>query len=129
MLAAMVSVELPLFTASRQDRRLAASIQQAGARQLTRDDRLRELKQQLGSDYADWQRLGERAALYETRLLKEAAANVQASLKAYQSGVTEFTTLMRARISDLDARLDELRIRVDRAIAHASLLYLAGDDQ
>jgi hypothetical protein len=36
---------------------------------------------------------------------------------------------MRARISDLDARLDELRIRVDRAIAHASLLYLAGDDQ
>jgi hypothetical protein len=43
--------------------------------------------------------------------------------------VTEFTTLMRARITDLDVRLDDLRIRVDRAKAQASLLYLAGEDQ
>jgi outer membrane protein TolC len=62
-------------------------------------------------------------------MLREAGANAQASLKAYQSGVTEFTTLMRARITDLDVRLDELRIRVDRAKAHARLLYLAGGVQ
>ena len=126
MMAAMVSVELPLFTAKRQDRRLAASIQQAEAVQLTRDDRLRELRQLLDTAYANWTRLGERAALYESQLLRTSAANTQASLKAYQSGVTEFTTLMRARITDLDIQLDLLRIRVDRARAQASLLYLAG---
>ena len=61
------------------------------------------------------------------QLQQEAAANAQASLKAYQSGVTEFTGLMRARITDLDVRLEALRIRVDRARAQANLLYLAGD--
>jgi outer membrane protein TolC len=126
MMAAMVTVDLPLFTANRQDRRLAASVQEASAVELNRDDRMRELQQLLDSDYANWQRLGERARLYESRLLHEATANAQASLKAYQSGVTDFTALMRARIADLEVRLNELRIRVDRAKAQANLLYLAG---
>jgi outer membrane protein TolC len=129
MMAAMVTVDLPLFPGKRQDRRLAASLQEAEAAQLTRADRLRKLRALLESDYASWERLGERASLYEAQLLVEARANVQASLNAYQSGVTEFTTLMRARITDLDVRLDELRVRVDRAKAQARLLYLAGAEQ
>jgi outer membrane protein TolC len=126
-MAAMVSLDLPLFPKNRQDRRLSASLQQAGATQLSLDDRLRELQRMLESDYASWQRLGERLQLYESQLQQEAAANAQASLKAYQSGVTEFSTLMRARITDLDVQLEALRIRVDRAKAQSSLLYLAGD--
>ncbi|MGD8631775.1 MAG: TolC family protein [Gammaproteobacteria bacterium] len=129
MMAAMLNVDLPLFTGNRQDRRLAASIAETEAAELRRDDKLRELRRMLAADYADWQRLGERAALYEAKLLREATANADASLHAYQSGVTEFTTLMRARITELDVRLDELRIRVDRARAQANLLYLAGEGQ
>jgi len=129
MMAAMVSVDLPLFTEKRQDRRLAASQQQSEAARLVRADRMRELRESLESEYANWQRLGERQALYETRLLREADANAIASLKAYQSGVTEFTTLMRARITELDVRLQDLRVRVDRAKAQARLLYLAGENQ
>ena len=127
MMAAMLSLDLPLFPGNRQDRRLSASLQQAEAIQLSRDDRLRELRQMLETDYANWQRLGERVQLYESQLQQVATANARASLKAYQSGVTEFTTLMRARITDLDVRLEALRIRVDRARAQANLLYLAGD--
>ncbi len=127
MMAAMLNVELPLFTGNRQDRRLAASIAETEAAELRRDDKLRELQRMLAADYADWQRLGERSTLYEAKLLREATANADASLHAYQSGVTEFTTLMRARITELDVRLDELRIRVDRARAQANLLYLAGE--
>ncbi|MDH3887514.1 MAG: TolC family protein, partial [Gammaproteobacteria bacterium] len=115
MMAAMLTVDIPLFTKNRQDKRLSASIQQASSLQLKRTDRLRELKQQLDTDYANWQRLGERAVLYQSQLLQAASANAQASLNAYQSSVTEFTTLMRARITDLDVRLADLRIRVDRA--------------
>ena len=129
MMAAMVTVDLPLFTKNRQDKRLSASVQMAESAQLTRDDRLRELKLMLDTDYANWSRLGERASLYDGELVRDAAANVQASLKAYQSGVTEFTTLMRARITDLDVRLQDLRIRVDRAKSQANLLYIAGEAQ
>ena len=129
MMAAMLTVDIPLFTANRQDKRLSASIQQASSIQLNRADKLRELKQQLDTEHANWQRLGERAALYQSQLLQASSANAQASLSAYQSGVTEFTTLMRARITDLDVRLADLRIRVDRAKAQASLLYLDGESQ
>ena len=129
MMAAMVTVDLPLFTKNRQDKRLSASVQMAESAQLTRDDRLRELKLMLDTDYANWSRLGERASLYDGELVRDAAANVQASLKAYQSGVTEFTTLMRARITDLDVRLQDLRLRVDRAKSQANLLYIAGETQ
>ncbi len=129
MLAAMVTVDLPLFPKKRQDRRLAASLQEAEAAQLMRSDRLRDLRAMLESDYASWERLGERADLYETRLLREARDNAQASLNAYQSGVTEFTTLMRARMTDLDIRLDDLRVRVDRAKTQARLIYLAGESR
>jgi len=129
MMAAMVTVDIPLFTKNRQDKRLSASIQQAASVQLDRDEKLRELKQQLATDHANWQRLGERSALYESQLLQAADANAQASLNAYQRGVTEFNTLMRARITDLDVRLADLRIRVDHAKAQASLLYLAGENQ
>lgn len=129
MMAAMLTVDLPLFPKKRQDKRLSASLLQAESVQLGRDDRLRELQQMLYTDYANWQRLGERAALYEVQLLHESAANARASLNAYQSGVTEFTTLMRARITDLDVRLEDLRVRVDRAMAQANLLYLAGETQ
>jgi outer membrane protein TolC len=129
MMAAMLTVDLPLFPNKRQDKRLSASIREAESAQLGRDDRLRELKRMLDTDYVAWQRLGERAALYESQLLRESTANAQASLNAYQSGVTEFSTLMRARITDLDVHLDELRVRVDRASAQANLLYLAGEGQ
>ncbi len=129
MMAAMLTVDLPLFPKKRQDKRLSASILQAESVQLGRDDRLRKLKQVLDTDYANWQRLGERAALYESQLLHESTANARASLNAYQSGVTEFTTLMRARITELDVHLNDLRVRVDRAKAQTNLLYLTGEDQ
>lgn len=129
MMAAMLTVDLPLFPKNRQDRRLSAGIRQAESAELMRADRLRELQRMLAADYADWTRLGERAARYESQLLTESSANTQASLNAYQSGVTEFTTLMRARITDLDVQLDALRVRVDRAKSQAGLLYLAGEDQ
>jgi len=129
MTAAMLTVDLPLFAEKRQDKRLSASQHQANAARLVRDDRLRELQEMLDREYANWQQLGERETLYKNRLLRESSANATASLNAYQSGVTEFTSLMRARLTELDVRLQDLRIRVDKAKAHARLLYLASGDQ
>jgi len=129
MMAAMVSLDLPLFTDKRQDRRLAASQQQAEAAIQTREQRLREVQRQLESDYARWQRLGEQEALYRDHLLHEARANTEAALSSYQNGINEFTTLMRARITELDVSLHDVRIRIDHAKAQARLLFLVTDGE
>lgn len=34
---------------------------------------------------------------------------------------------MRAKITELDVRLEDLRVRVDRLVAQAHLLYIIGD--
>lgn len=129
MMAAMVTVDIPLFTENRQDKNVAAREESANAARYTRDDKLRVLKRKLEKDRAIYKRLGERELIYKNKLINSAISNAEASLNAYQSGVTEFTTLMRARITELDVRLDNLRIKVDRRRAQARLLYVTGEPQ
>ena len=127
MMAAMVTVDIPLFTENRQDRNVAAREERARAARYSRDDTLRVLKRKLEKDRAVYKRLGERELLYKNKLISSASSNAKASLNAYQSGVTEFTTLMRAGITELDVRLENLRIKVDRLRTRARLLYITGD--
>jgi outer membrane protein TolC len=126
-MAAMLTLDLPVFTDKRQDKHLSASQLQAEASVQQREQQLRELQRTLAGDYARWQRLGEQRQLYHDHLLREAADNAVAAVHAYQSGTTEFTSLVRARISELDIRLQDMRIRVDRAAARARLQYLLPD--
>jgi len=129
MAAVMLTMDLPLFVEKRQDRRLAASQKQADAAHLDRANIHRRLRRTLAREYVNWQRLGEREELFRTQLIQEAQANAEASFSAYQSGTTEFTTLMRARITELDIRLQAHRVRVDRVKAQARLLYLVAGDK
>ena len=124
---ALVSMDVPLFTANRQDKTVASNEQKIAAARYVKDDRLRQLKQMYDKNMHLWQRLGEREELYETSLLTAATNNSKVALNAYQSGVSEFNTLMRAKITELDVRLENLRIRVDRLIAQAQILYVVGD--
>jgi outer membrane protein TolC len=127
MMAAMVTVDIPLFTENRQDKNVAAREESTNAARYSRDDKLRILKRTLDKDRVVYRRLGERELIYKNKLVNSATSNAEASLNAYQSGVTEFTTLMRARIMELDVRLDNLRIQVDRLRAQARLLYITGE--
>jgi outer membrane protein TolC len=129
MLAAMVTLDIPLFTGNRQDKQVAANIEKSNAAQFQLDNKLRVLKRMLEKDLAVYKRLGQREKLYGEELLASAKNNAEASLRAYQSGVTEFTTLMRSRITELDVELADLRIRVDRSRAKARLLYLTGEEK
>jgi outer membrane protein TolC len=124
---AMVSLDIPLFTGNRQDKRVASSEKKIASARYSKDDQMRKLKQLYEKNQHVWLRLGEREELYKNSLLTAAKNNSKASLKAYQSGVSEFNTLMRAQITELDVRLEDLRVRVDRATAQAKLLYITGD--
>ncbi|RKZ67807.1 MAG: hypothetical protein DRQ44_05230 [Gammaproteobacteria bacterium] len=124
---AMVSLDMPLFTGNRQDKTVSANQQKTSAARYAKDDQLRKLKQLYEKNQHLWSRLGERELLYKNSLLTAAKNNSKASLKAYQSGISEFNTLMRAQITELDVRLEDLRVRIDRAAAQARLLYITGD--
>ena len=123
----MLMVDLPLFTDKRQDKRLSARKLEHKASQYVRTDRLLELKRQVEKEHTNWLRLSKRLELYETRAVVDAEQNSESTLKAYQNDQTDFTTLMRARLTELNIQLDMLRIRVNRAKSQANLLYYSRD--
>lgn len=123
----MLMMDLPIFPGNRQDRRLAAGQERRQAALASREDRYRELLRELEATYAAWQRLDERRRSYRETLLVRARQNADASLVAFQSDVTDFTTLMRARITQLDTRLQAERIEVDYSKTQVGLLYLSGE--
>ncbi len=124
---AIVSLDIPLFTGNRQDKTVSSNEQKISSARYSKDDQLRKLKKLYEKNQHLWMRLGEREQLYKSSLLTAAENNSKVSLKAYRSGVSEFDTLMRAQITELDVRLEDLRVRVDRAAAQARLLYITGD--
>ncbi len=126
-LSAGIMLDLPILTDKRQDRRLAASQQQAQAARYEREDRQRELLHRLDTAYAQWNGLSERVAIYENEILPQATQNAELALKSYQSNDGDFAGVMRARITLLEAQLEALRLRVERAKAQANLLYLSGE--
>lgn len=127
MLSAMVTFDLPIFTGKRQDKRVAASVEESDALRYARDAIHFELQRMLEADYARWQQLSVREQGYSDTIVPAARNNAEAAMSAYSNGVTDFNTLVRANLSVLDSRLQALRTRVERLQAQARLLYLAGE--
>jgi len=125
LMAAMVTLDMPLFTANRQDRRLSASQFDRQSAMLMRDEHLKMLSQQLSLHYVNWQRLKEREELYRNRLLPDAKANAKSALDAYQNRVIDFTALIQANVMALETGMRGWRVAVNRAKAHTELLYLS----
>jgi outer membrane protein TolC len=125
-ISAMVMVDMPFFTGKRQGKELQASESMLAASKSSLDDLRRKFQLQLDASLATYQRAGERLELYSSRLLPQAEQNTEATLTAYQSGVTSFNDLVRSRLTELDAHLQYLKLQIDQARAQVRLLYLAG---
>lgn len=75
-----------------------------------------------------WSRLGDRLNHFKQSVLPQASQNVQAAVRACQNRVTDFATLMRARVMELQAKMQALKLADERATAKVNLLYLAGEE-
>ncbi|NOZ52490.1 MAG: TolC family protein [Gammaproteobacteria bacterium] len=125
-LTGMLSFDVPLFTEKRQDRVLLARKSDLIATQRNLDDWRRELRQRQEGSAAVYSRANERVELYRSTVLPQSQQNIGATLKAYQSGVTDFNVLVRARLTELKSQLQFIKLNVERANAQVELLYLAG---
>lgn len=128
LLTAMVLVDIPLFTSKRQDQRLAEATSNHLAATFARTDRLYEIRSMAQREYANWSNLSRRLDLFEQRALNYAQTNTEATLNAYQNDLTDFTALMRAQLTELNTRIDTLKVRIDRARAQVNLLYFGGEE-
>jgi outer membrane protein, heavy metal efflux system len=117
------TVGLPYFTKDRQDRGLAAALQQSRASEDRKRDLLRELHTQISQDYVDRRHFEERAADFDASIVPDASRRVEAARSAYQSGRGSFDAVLLARRSLLDVRLQRLALAVESARAQVRLDY------
>ena len=124
-----VTFDLPLFTGNRQDKEVSAATFRAEA---LRTDKLlmaRKLMSELETIIVQIQRLNERRALYERQLLPQMSEQAEASLTAYNNDDGDFAEAVRARIAELNAKIDFLTIKIDRLKTIAELNYLLSQDR
>ncbi len=122
-LSAGVSIDLPLFTANRQDKKLLSKEHKYQSLKDNRVAMLRQLVANLQQEVANEEQLNNRHQLYNNLLLPQAKQQTKASLLAYQSDQGNFSDVMRAYIDDLNVKLDERRIAVDHLQSKAKILY------
>lgn len=121
-----VTVGLPFFNRKSVDSTLVAALHDRSAARSSKLQLERELERQLDSGYAEWQELTRRLALYESQILSQSKEQADAALLAYQSDAGDFTDVIRANIGHLNARIEFLRMTVDRAHSYAMLINLGG---
>ena len=127
MLMVEFGIELPLFTANRQDRGIAARRAEYDAALAALEDARREQVARVRADLATWESLKRQVARDRTALLPLAADRSATALAAYRGGAP-----VRAW---LDARRDELDLVIEHTerlealgLAWAALAYLLPEE-
>lgn len=121
-----VTMDLPFFQENRQDRALAAALNERSALRYEKDELLQRLSSRLEVEYTRWQDQTRRLVLFESLILDLSEDQAQAALLAYQSDAGDFADVMRGYIDDLDTRLDHVRLQVERGQTYAVLANLGG---
>jgi outer membrane protein TolC len=121
-----VTMDMPFFRKNRQNRSLAAALSERSASEFEKNELSRRLLSHLDSEYAHWQDLTRRLALYESLILSLSENQAQAALLAYQSDVGDFADVMRGYIDDLNTRLDHVRLQIERGQSYTVLANLGG---
>ena len=124
-----VAFDLPLWTERRQDQGVRSASAATEAIRTERTLLLRHLYSRFEAGTARLARLDERHRLYKDRLLREMSAQAEASLAAYTNDDADFAEVVRARIAELNARIEMLEIEVERLATINQLNYLlVGED-
>jgi len=123
LLSVQAGLDLPLFQAKRQDKRLAMRHAELDKARQTREDMRRGLLGELRAMHAEWQSTRARAEHYEKTLLPLAEARVDNALAGYRSGKADFASVSVARREVLETRMQLLTLRVALARAVSELDY------
>lgn len=118
-----VSLDIPLFTENRQDRQVQSAVSEAEALKTDRALALRQMRSRFESARAELLRLDQRRQLYQSRLLEEMHQQAEAAMVAYTNDEGDFAEVIRARIDELNARIEALSIEINRRKTIAQLNY------
>jgi len=123
LLSIGLSFDVPLFTATRQDKQVQAAISEAESVKTKKWLLLRKMISEFETAKVELVRRNERYDLYQQKLLPQIYEQAEAALTAYTNDAGDFAEVVRARIDVLNAEIDNLGIEVERQKNIAQLNY------
>ena len=123
----MLVMDMPLFHEQRQDRVTASMIAESSAAMFDRDDLYRRMKSEAELSAVTLSKQQESIGFFSNNILPEAQFSAESSFDAYQSSVGDLTSLLRAQITEIDLRLEFVRIQAEALKSQARLLYFQGE--
>lgn len=124
MVTLQVGIDLPLFTARRQDRGLAAALERQDAAQAIAEDAQRHLLSEARLNTQDYARLQRRLQDYDGQLLPRAGTRTTAALAGWRAGRNALREVLDARRATLDTQLARLGLQHDLAKHYLELDWL-----
>ncbi|TWI49267.1 outer membrane protein TolC [Pseudomonas duriflava] len=129
MVSLQVSFDLPLFTSSRQDPKIAAKRAELSELEAERISMRREHVQELESDLAEYERLKRAVERSQKILVPLAQEKVNLALSSYRSGKADLGTVVQARRELVEARLKAIDFIEQQALTSARLHFAYGEHQ
>ena len=123
MATVQVSFDLPLFTANRQNPKIAAKLAEREGLDAEREAVLREHAAMLETDFAEYQRLVSAVKRQRDVLLPLAGEKVDLAMASWRGGKGELLDLVMARREHIDAELRVIALEGERQQMAARLHF------
>jgi outer membrane protein TolC len=124
MVSITLSRPLAIDVGQRQQREVAARLNQVEQLRAERDELLREQRERIATWQREWTSARERGTLHERELIPLANERTRAALTAYRAGSGTLAAVLDARRAEIAARIERLQLDTDAARAWAQLAHL-----
>lgn len=127
LLSAYLTMDIPIFTDKRQDRKHAAAQHKVVEAQANKMVIIERMNAQVNTLLVDRQNLNERLIRYQQTILPQLQAKTAAVERAYQNNNVAFTEVIRASSDQLNIEIERWRLTADLNKTNSQLAYfLAG---
>jgi cobalt-zinc-cadmium efflux system outer membrane protein len=126
MVTLQVTLDLPVFTRTRQDPQIAARRQELTRVEAQREAMLRDHTQELDAELAEYEVTTRQLARLREVHLSLAQQKVDYQFASYRAGKADLAAVLNARRELIDARLKELEVEGKRTATVAKLYFFYG---
>jgi outer membrane protein TolC len=124
VVTAMMTFDLPVFRAKRQDRRLAEKQAVETGTRFEAEDKRRELEAMYRTARAEYEAAQARVRIFSQTLLPAVRRQTEITVAGFARDQAEYR---EATMRRLETELDYMRARIDLAKSQSELLYLTGE--
>ncbi|WP_137938107.1 TolC family protein [Chitinivorax sp. B] len=127
MISLQVSFDLPLFSKTRQDPRIAAKAQQVTQLDGEREAMLRSHRTDLDNDLADYASVNRQLVRAQQTFLPLAQQKVDLQLASYRAGKAELSNVLTARRELTEQRMKVIELILQQQLVASKLYFSYGE--